>query len=338
MDLYEILEIKPNASESEIKKAYYKLAKLYHPDKNSSQEATIKFQKINSAYEILINDKSRIEYNKMNATQKDGFINSLDKLINIFKGDTSDEAIYDLINDTFDLNEFKKYGINKQDVEYIEKNIIQFFRAINVKELFVMIKDGVVPRKNFNNTINCSESDMEYFDEMCAEYYYTLPISVQQNNPHDIKLELSIKLGDITSCSKRKIKIKRKINNEIDMQTFIFNVTTPYIVFYGAGDSNQQNYGNLIIKLILPNNLIWNENIILIEQPIKLYEMIYGFSMKLDLGNNNININKWVASRDGFYINISNDIHNLKSELAIKLYLDYEHSDEKELILKQNFS
>ena len=32
MDLYKILEIKPTATESDIKKSYYKLAKIYHPD------------------------------------------------------------------------------------------------------------------------------------------------------------------------------------------------------------------------------------------------------------------------------------------------------------------
>ena len=35
MDLYEILELKTTASEADIKKAYYRLSKIYHPDKNT---------------------------------------------------------------------------------------------------------------------------------------------------------------------------------------------------------------------------------------------------------------------------------------------------------------
>ena len=66
MDLYEILEIKSTASKVEIKKAYLKLIKIYHPDRNGSLDAANKLQKIQSAYEILINDKSRLEYQKMN--------------------------------------------------------------------------------------------------------------------------------------------------------------------------------------------------------------------------------------------------------------------------------
>ena len=61
MKLYGILGLKPSATESEIKKAYYKLAKKYHPDKkivSSSNE----FQQINYAYTILINPKTREEF------------------------------------------------------------------------------------------------------------------------------------------------------------------------------------------------------------------------------------------------------------------------------------
>jgi len=59
MSLYDILEIKPNATEADIKKAYYRLALLYHPDKNKDPNTIEKFQNISSAYEILGNSKSR---------------------------------------------------------------------------------------------------------------------------------------------------------------------------------------------------------------------------------------------------------------------------------------
>lgn len=66
-DYYKILEISPNATEKEIKKAYQKLSKLYHPDKttNKSDEekqlANELMLKINEAYEILSNkDKKKL--------------------------------------------------------------------------------------------------------------------------------------------------------------------------------------------------------------------------------------------------------------------------------------
>lgn len=333
MDLYEILELKPNASEIEIKKAYLRLVKVYHPDKNKTPGSEDKFRKIQSAYEILSDPKSRLEYQKMNQSQKFGFVEILEKII----------------GEQISLSELKKYGINldKTDFDYLQNNFWNFFRAINVGELLGLFKKGIVPKKNFNNIINCSESDNDIFDETTAEYFYNLPISFQKNNPLDIKLELSIKLGDIASKNKRKIKIKRRINNRDETTAFVFNLSNPYVVFVGAGDYLNGDYGNLIVKLTLHNNLYWNENIILIEQNMSLYEMIYGLDLRLDVGENkNINIQNWVPSRDGFVIEITNSNNkNIESDikfdnynLAIKLVLDYQDTIEKEQLLRQYFS
>ena len=105
------------------------------------------------------------------------------------------------------------------------------------------------------------------------------------------------------------------------------------------------DYGNLIIKLNLPNNLVWIENVILIEQSMSLYELIYGLDIHLDLGENKIiNIQNWVPSRDGYLIDISNgsnintNVKLAEHNLGIKLFLDYEDSTEKENMLKQYFS
>ncbi|MDO9266760.1 MAG: DnaJ C-terminal domain-containing protein [Sulfurimonas sp.] len=60
--LYETLEISENASEAEIKKAYRKLARQYHPDVNKDKGAEDKFKEINSAYEILSDKKKKAQY------------------------------------------------------------------------------------------------------------------------------------------------------------------------------------------------------------------------------------------------------------------------------------
>lgn len=62
-DLYKILDVKKNASQKQIKQAYYKLANIYHPDKNNGNEVQ-EFLDINLAYTILSNKEKRNEYNK----------------------------------------------------------------------------------------------------------------------------------------------------------------------------------------------------------------------------------------------------------------------------------
>jgi DnaJ family protein A protein 2 len=64
--LYDILEIKPEATDAQIKKAYNKMSKIWHPDKhsdpNEKKEATEMFQEINRAKETLLNKESRKLY------------------------------------------------------------------------------------------------------------------------------------------------------------------------------------------------------------------------------------------------------------------------------------
>ena len=60
--LYKTLEISENASDSEIKKAYRKLARQYHPDVNKNKDAEEKFKEINSAYEILSDKDKKAQY------------------------------------------------------------------------------------------------------------------------------------------------------------------------------------------------------------------------------------------------------------------------------------
>lgn len=62
---YEMLGVSRNASKEEIKKAYRRLAKEWHPDVNSSPEAHERFRDINEAYHILSDEQKRAEYDRI---------------------------------------------------------------------------------------------------------------------------------------------------------------------------------------------------------------------------------------------------------------------------------
>lgn len=61
-DFYQILGVSRSADAKEIKSAYRKLAKQYHPDANPGEDTTEKFQEINRAYEVLNNPDMKQKY------------------------------------------------------------------------------------------------------------------------------------------------------------------------------------------------------------------------------------------------------------------------------------
>ena len=64
MSYYEILNVEPTATANEIKRAYYRQALLWHPDKNKSPEAAEKFKFISEAYQVLSDESLRERYDR----------------------------------------------------------------------------------------------------------------------------------------------------------------------------------------------------------------------------------------------------------------------------------
>jgi DnaJ-class molecular chaperone len=71
-DYYEILGISKNASKDEIKRAFRKMARRYHPDVNPDEaKSGEKFKEINEAYSVLSDDKKREMYDKFGVVEGD---------------------------------------------------------------------------------------------------------------------------------------------------------------------------------------------------------------------------------------------------------------------------
>ncbi|KAG4212088.1 hypothetical protein ERO13_A02G142300v2 [Gossypium hirsutum] len=92
-DYYTVLGVSRNASKSEIKSAYRKLARSYHPDVNKDPGAETKFKEISNAYEVLSDDEKRSLYDKYGEAGLKGagmgvgdFSNPFDLFESLFEG------------------------------------------------------------------------------------------------------------------------------------------------------------------------------------------------------------------------------------------------------------
>jgi DnaJ homolog subfamily C member 9 len=125
VDLYAILGLEFTATDEEIKKAYRKLALIYHPDKHvastedARQATSRKFQQVGFAYAVLSDKKRRAKYDATGSTE-DGF--------DLVGGEDGWEAYFEALfeNVTRDkLDQMKKEYQGKQSVSFLTP-VVQF--------------------------------------------------------------------------------------------------------------------------------------------------------------------------------------------------------------------
>src|SRR6266566_4251462 len=94
-DFYEVLGVSRSASEDELKKAFRRLAKQYHPDTNKEQGAEARFIEINEAYEVLSDPQKRAAYDRYGHA-------GLGNGVGAGAGFASDFGTFSTINDLFE--------------------------------------------------------------------------------------------------------------------------------------------------------------------------------------------------------------------------------------------
>ncbi len=148
-DYYEVLEVERSANGTEIKKAYLKLAKKYHPDTNSSDpSAEIKFKEISEAYEVLKDEQKRAAYDRMGHSAfeqgRGGGFNSRT---------ASNHDINDIFGDFFsDFMGGRGGGASRPRTSQARGSDLKYNLTITLEEAFT----GIDKKINFNTEAKCS--------------------------------------------------------------------------------------------------------------------------------------------------------------------------------------
>ena len=162
---YEILDVDVNASLSEIKAAYRKLARKYHPDVNKQAGAIETFKEITSAYDTLCNDLERMKYDTVHGIFHRDFSEPEDNFCN--KQEETSENKNESHQDTFEKQVYKnqetketstnnktktKTKTHKQGNLWVEF-IAKWFRCtISKLKKIKRINDSLKPKKGDNIT------------------------------------------------------------------------------------------------------------------------------------------------------------------------------------------
>ncbi|KAM5227569.1 dnaJ homolog subfamily A member 3, mitochondrial [Ctenodactylus gundi] len=170
-DYYQILGVPRNASQKEIKKAYYQLAKKYHPDTNKDDpKAKEKFSQLAEAYEVLSDEVKRKQYDTYGSTSFDAGASSSGQSYWRSGPSVDPEELFRKIFGEFSSSSFGDFQtVFDQPQEYImELTFNQAAKGVN-KEFTVNIMDtcdrcdgkGNEPGTKLQHCHYCGGSGME---------------------------------------------------------------------------------------------------------------------------------------------------------------------------------
>jgi molecular chaperone DnaJ len=170
-DYYEVLGVSKTATKDEIKKAYRKLSKQYHPDINKEPNADEKFKEIAEAYEVLSDDQKKAQYDQFgHAGPNQGFGGS------DFGGFGGFEDIF---------SSFFGGGTRRRDPNAPRQGAdLQYTMTLSFEEaVFGKDVDIDIPREETCETCSGSGAKPGTKPETCKHCHGSGQINVEQNTP-----------------------------------------------------------------------------------------------------------------------------------------------------------
>jgi len=172
-DYYEVLGVDKGASKDQIKKAYRKLARKYHPDVSEEENAADKFKEVKEAYEVLSDDQKRAQYDQFGhagAQGQGGF------------GGAQDFGDFGGFGDIFDM--FFGGGRRRDPNAPQQGADLQYTMTLDFEEaIFGKEADIKIPKEEECDTCHGSGAKPGTKTETCSHCQGTGQLNMEQNTP-----------------------------------------------------------------------------------------------------------------------------------------------------------
>lgn len=291
-DLYEILGVSKNASQDEIKSAFRKLAKEYHPDMHKTEAdkkaAEEKFKEIATAYKILSDPTQREKYDKFGfdgLKSSAGYGGAYD-FESIFDFDMSDifSDFSDMFDDFFGFGGGKKSSrARKRKGSDIRQDIeIDFFESvtgtkrileISRKEICLTCKgSGLKPGSKFRVCLTCGGHGKVRQSQGFFTIVTTCPKCKGQG-------EFPEQVCD--DCNGAGVQLKRR-KIEVDIPAGIENES--YIKLENEGNEGSEGYkGDLYVVIHVKEHKFFkrHENDVILNLPITISQAVLGDEIEI---------------------------------------------------------
>ncbi|UTR07925.1 molecular chaperone DnaJ [Alkalihalobacillus sp. LMS6] len=171
-DFYEVLGVSENASEDEVKKAYRKLARKYHPDVNKEEGAESKFKEVKEAYDTLSDPQKKAHYDQFGHTDPNQG----------FGGASAGD--FGGFSDIFDMFFGGQGGGRRNPNAPRQGNDLQYTMTLDFKEaVFGKETEIEIPRDENCETCDGSGAKPGTKPETCSHCKGSGQLNVEQNTP-----------------------------------------------------------------------------------------------------------------------------------------------------------
>jgi DnaJ-class molecular chaperone len=219
MSYYDILEINKDASYDDIKKAYRKLARKYHPDKNKAADAEEKFKMISEAYQTLSDQKLKNNYDNYGKVP-DNFMTPEEIYTKIFSN-------MDPILGSFLTETLTKFTNNLMDEK---KSLKQLFEDFNTEDM--LDKGSDIMKHYLKKNIKPTDKSLSF------NMIYTLELDCSElDDENDIDVDIDF--------LRKYSHIKLILTYEGEKKKYIFNLQD---IYYTVEISEKIYYFEIIYK------------------------------------------------------------------------------------------